>query len=175
MTNIMRKTALPLLGFLGFLGWQTRAMAHGVAIEYQPTQAYEINAAYDTGEPMVDAQVAVFAPDDPATPWMTGTTNAEGQFVFSPSAPGNWEVQVRQAGHGDVLVIPVVDVATASPDPGSDQPGSQDLNASTAEAAASNTTTATRDYSPLQTSLMVGSVLWGCIGTALFFSRSKKE
>lgn len=168
MTNIMRKTALPLLGLLSLVSWQTRANAHGVAIEYQPTQAYEINAVYDTGEPMVNAQVVVFAPDDPATPWLTGTTNATGQFVFSPSAPGNWEIQVRQAGHGDVLVIPVADVATASPDPSSDRPNAENPNAST------SANSATRKYSSLQTSLMIGSVLWGCIGTALFFSRGKK-
>lgn len=178
MTAIIRKPALPLLSLLCLLGWQTRATAHGVAIEYQPTQAYEINAAYDTGEPMVDAQVVVFAPDDPATPWLTGTTDATGQFLFSPSTPGNWEVQVRQAGHGDVLVIPVAEVAAASPASSSNDPNSASPNSTSPDSIGSTTfpsaTSTTEEYSPLQKSLMIGAVLWGCVGTALFFARSKK-
>lgn len=160
--TIIRKTVLPLLSLLCIVGWQSRATAHGVAIEYQATQAYEINAAYDTGEPMSNAQVAVFSPNDPAKPWLTGTTDAEGRFVFSPSAAGNWEVQVRQAGHGDILVIPVEDGATPMASATND---------------AENTSVATGvidSYTPLQKGLMIGAVIWGCVGTALFFARGKK-
>jgi nickel transport protein len=157
MTVIMRRTVLPLLSLLCIVGWQSRTSAHGITIEYQPTQSYQINAAYDTGEPMVEAQVAVFSPDDPTTPWLTGTTDAEGRFVFSPPAAGNWEVQVRQAGHGDILVIPVEETAAAE-----------------TPAASRSIAAATDNYSPLQKSLMIGAVIWGCVGTALFFSRGKR-
>ncbi|NJN85435.1 MAG: carboxypeptidase regulatory-like domain-containing protein [Leptolyngbyaceae cyanobacterium SL_7_1] len=142
--------SLSLLSLVG-AGEGHRAWAHGVQIEYQATQAYEIQAAYDTGTPMADAQVAVYSPDEPSEPWLTGTTDAQGRFVFSPTTPGNWEVQIRQAGHGDILVIPVGDGGAGS------------------ASGSSNS------YTPLQTGLMIGSVLWGCIGTALFFSRSIKR
>jgi nickel transport protein len=140
---------LSLLSLLWTIGGLTKTLAHGVAIEYRATQAYEIQAAYDTGAPMVDAQVAIYSPDEPSEPWLTGTTDAEGRFIFSPSRAGHWEVQIRQAGHGDVLVIPVADGATRSG--------------------------GTVPYTPLQKSLMIGSVLWGCLGTALFFSRGIKQ
>jgi nickel transport protein len=167
--TIIRKTVLPLLSLLCVVGWQSRATAHGVAIEYQTTQAYEINAAYDTGEPMANAQVAVFSPNDPAKPWLTGTTDAEGRFVFSPSAPGNWEVQVRQAGHGDILVIPVEDGATSTATaPTTTDTGNNVGNDSVATGPIDS-------YTPLQKGLMMGAVIWGCVGTALFFARGKKR
>lgn len=163
MASVTRKTALPLLSLLCLTGWASRAIAHGVDIQYQATQAYEIQAAFDTGEPMSNAQVAVFSPDDPAKPWATGTTDATGRFLFTPSAPGNWEVQVRKAGHGDILVIPVQGEATP---------------ASTTQPSAENPAVipgVIATYTPLQKGLMMGAVIWGCVGTALFFARGKKR
>lgn len=157
MTHLMRR--MPLLSLLCLIGWTSRSSAHGVAIDYQPTPAYAINAAYDTGEPMPNAQVAVFSPDDPANPWLTGTTDAQGQFIFSPSAPGNWEVQVRQAGHGDIVVIPV----------------GEDVVSVNRDGAERSVAGAVDRYTPLQKSLMIGSVIWGFVGTALFFARGNKR
>ncbi|MCU0524122.1 MAG: carboxypeptidase-like regulatory domain-containing protein [Elainella sp. Prado103] len=152
-------------------------LAHGVAIEYQPTSAYEIRATFDTGEPMANAQVAVYAPTEPTQPWLTGTTDAEGRFVFSPSTSGNWEVQIRQAGHGDVLVIPVQptgSMTSQAPQPtgdiGSSQPASQSTSPNTVPPSSGSI----NSYTPLQKGLMMGAVSWGCIGTALFFVRSRK-
>jgi nickel transport protein len=172
MKLIIRKTVLPFLSLLCVMGWQTRTSAHGVVLDYQSTQAYEIQAAYDTGEPMANAQVVVFSPDDPATPWLTSTTDAQGRFLFSPSAPGNWEVQVRQAGHGDILVIPV---ETGSVQPEADTVSTAETNDTPSTDNSSPTAIAgTSGYSPLQKSLMIGAVVWGCVGTALFFSRGKR-
>jgi nickel transport protein len=158
MTHLMRRT-VPLLSLLCLIGCPSRSSAHGVAIDYQPTRAYAINAAYDTGEPMPNAQVAVFSPDDPANPWLTGTTDAQGRFVFSPSAPGNWEVQVRQAGHGEILVIPVEGDMIGNHRGETERPAAGAVDR----------------YTPLQKSLMIGSVIWGFVGTALFFARGNKR
>ncbi|MEB3213108.1 MAG: hypothetical protein VKL39_17285, partial [Leptolyngbyaceae bacterium] len=136
-----------------------RAIAHGSQIDYREVPAVEIQANYDTGEPFANAQVSVFAPDDPAEPWLTGTTDDQGRFTFTPdrAIAGNWDVQVRQAGHGDIVSIPL---GTAS---GSSTVASTGFGASQAT-------------SPLQKLVMVASVVWGCVGTALFFSaRSKKH
>jgi nickel transport protein len=134
-----------LIPFL-LISWQGRSSAHGIQVNYQTTQAIRIQAAYDTGEPMIDAQVSVYAPNNLQTPWRQGQTDGLGHFSFSPdpTLTGNWEVKVGQAGHGDILVIPIgTEVAT--------QP----------------------TKSLLQKLLITGSVIWGCVGTALFFSRRR--
>lgn len=166
----MKQYLLPLI-VLGGIGWQTEAIAHGVAIQYQSTQAYEIRAVYDSGEPMAEAQVAVFAPSNPAEPWLQGTTDQAGRFLFTPNASGNWEVQVRQAGHGDIVTIPVARADATRPD-GSDAAAANPSPDTVV--ASSNAIAKSTSYSPLQKGLMMGSVIWGCLGTALFFSRGKK-
>jgi nickel transport protein len=141
------KLILPL-ALLLILGLALTASAHGARIEYTIQMAVEIRAAYDTGEPMAGGQVTVYAPDEPAMPWLTGVCDEEGRFTFTPdpSRPGTWDVQVRQAGHGDMVHIPMGEgVATAG--------GS--------------------GYTPLQIVLMGACVVWGCASTALFFSRRR--
>lgn len=135
--------ALPLA-----LGITATAFAHGAKIEYTISVAVEVAAAYDTGEPMAGGQVTVYAPDDPSTPWLTGICDDEGRFVFTPdtSKPGTWDVQVRQSGHGDMVHIPI----------------GEDMAVS-----------GTSGYTPLQIVLMGACVVWGLVGSALFFSRRK--
>ena len=136
---------LTLLLFPAMTAW-----AHGAHIEYTITMAVEIVAAYDTGSPMAGGQVTVYAPDDPATPWLEGVCDEDGRFVFTPdpTKPGTWDVQVRQAGHGDMVHIPIgEDVAM----------------------------TGGGGYSTFQIVLMSACVIWGFVGTALFFSRNRRE
>ena len=138
---------LPLT-LLFALGLTATASAHGAKIEYTISVAVEIRAAYDTGEPMAGGQVTVYAPDNPSTPWLTGVCDEEGRFVFTPdpSKPGIWDVQVRQSGHGDMAHIPIgEDMAMAG----------------------------TTGYTALQIVLMGVCVVWGFVGTALFFSRRR--
>lgn len=127
-----------------------KAYAHGAHIEYSSNVAIEIVAKYDTGSPMGGAQVVVYAPDDTTTPWLTGVCDDEGRFSFVPdtSKPGTWDVQVRQAGHGDIIHIPVGETATTTAGPGG--------------------------YSYLQIGVMAACVVWGSVGTALYFSRRRK-
>ncbi|MEM6715925.1 MAG: carboxypeptidase-like regulatory domain-containing protein, partial [Cyanobacteria bacterium P01_C01_bin.147] len=85
------------------LGWAVVAItslplsatAHGAHVQARNTAAVEIQASYDTGEPMAAATVQVFAPDDPQTPVQSGLTDASGRFVFVPTTAGTWEVSVR--------------------------------------------------------------------------------
>ena len=127
------------------------ALAHGAKIEYTVDVTIELLAAYDNGEPMAGAQFVVYAPDDPSTPWLTGVCDDEGRFSFIPDTtkPGIWDVQVRQAGHGDIVHIPVGEDAAVS--------GS------------------TGGYTTLQIVLMALCVVWGSVGTALYFSRRKRR
>jgi nickel transport protein len=100
---------------------------------------------------MAEAAVVIYAPTNPDTPWLKGKTDSQGKFSFTPDSTqeGTWQVKVRQAGHGDIINIPLgksVAAAQISTDSG---------------------------YTPLQKFLMSASTLWGFIGTALFFSRKK--
>ncbi|MGF1568889.1 MAG: carboxypeptidase-like regulatory domain-containing protein [Nodosilinea sp.] len=142
----------------GSLGWASAAQAHGVAIDYQVAQGIALEARYDSGEPMQEAQVIVYAPDNPAEPWLRGTTDAEGRFWFSPdsSLPGNWEVAVRQAGHGEILTIPV----------GGDAAAGGVLPVGVASQGG--------ELPPVQQGLTMAAVIWGFVGTALFFARGKR-
>lgn len=139
-------------------GWQAVTHAHGVALDYTSVAAVQLTATYDNGEPMKNAQVNIYAPDDPSDPWLTGQTDEQGQFVFTPDAEqaGNWEVQVRQAGHGDIVNIPVNTNADGS--------------VQIADAIAKRTSDS---YSTPQLVLMGAAGIWGFVGTALFFSREK--
>lgn len=130
------------------------ANAHGAVIDYNMTNAIEIQSRYDTGTPLANAEVMIYAPNNPSEPWKTGKTDEQGNFVFIPDSEitGYWEVKVRQAGHGGLISIPV-DTETAI------------TNTSSAQHSAS--------LSPWQRGLMIGSVIWGCVGTALFFMKSQ--
>ncbi len=112
-----------------------------------------VQAQYDTGEPMAEAQVIVYAPEQPAHPWLTATTDHAGvfQFVPDPAQLGTWAVQVRQAGHGAMLNLPVLPTETVS----------------------HQITVCTNHLSRTQQWLMALAVVWGLIGTALFFYRQR--
>lgn len=147
---------IPLLIF-PLLSWSMRASAHGVQIQYRQVQAIEIKAAYDDGKPMANAQVVIYAPDDPATPWIKGTTDQEGRFTFvpDPSVSGNWDVKVRQSGHGNLIAIPL------------------GKNATVTQVGSSSSFSA--GYTRLQKAVMAAAGVWGFVGTALFFSQRKVE
>jgi len=125
------------------------AYAHGVELEYNISEAVQVTARFDSGTPMADAQVAVFAPGNPAEPWLIGICDSEGRFLFvpDPALPGLWEIQVRQAGHGGLLRVEVAEGA---------------LTQSTAGG-----------FSSTQKAVMTAAVIWGLIGTAFFFSRRR--
>ena len=143
------KLLVALFTLLLALGLAATVSSHGAKIENKISTTVEILAAYDTGEPMAGGQVAVYAPGDPSTPWLTGVCDEDGRFTFTPdpSRPGTWDVQVRQSGHGDMVHIPIGE-----------------------DVAMSGTT----GYTPLQVVLMGASVVWGFVGSALFFSHRRR-
>jgi len=129
------------------------AMAHAAFVEARTVPGVLIEAAYETGEPMAQAQVTVYGPTDPARPAMTGLTDEYGVFGFvpTPGETGSWAVQVRQAGHGAMAHVRVE--------------GSSD--ASTIHEPSSSPVTG------LQRLIITAAVIWGFIGTALFFTRRR--
>ena len=147
---------LTWLVFAGLIGEKT-VLAHGAKIQYRQTEAISIQAIYDDGKPMKEAQVVVYAPSDLATPWLTGVTNEEGYFSFVPDGDvsGNWDVKVRQSGHGDIISIPITE------------------GKSLADTNKDMSLTSNSNYSPVQKIVMAAAGIWGFIGTALFFSRKQ--
>ena len=156
------------LGFLVFVllnnALLESALAHGSKIEYQQTSAIAIQASFDDGTPMKNAQAVVYSPQDPTSPWLTGVTNEKGQFTFvlDPSLSGNWDVKIRQSGHGDIVSIPVVEgqIVTSL---------EEGLHISETRVVSQSN----QDFSPWQKLLMTMTSVWGFVGTACFFSRNQ--
>ncbi|MGB0562297.1 MAG: carboxypeptidase-like regulatory domain-containing protein [Spirulinaceae cyanobacterium] len=147
------KILLPLTSIgLCWLALSPESLAHQSQVSVERLAAVEITATYGSDQPMRQAQVSVYSPADLQTPWQTGQTNAQGQYRFIPDQDGDWEVKVRQAGHGVVMQVPVTQDVTTLPN-------------------TVQTPTDGPHESPLRQGLMALSVLWGCVGTAFFFSR----
>lgn len=174
-------TILPGIGFPG------EVWAHASKIRYRQTQAIQIQALSEDNKPMTNAQVVVYAPDKLSKPWSTGTTDKSGYFTFIPdlSQPGNWQVKVSHAGHGDKINIAVAPPLTPSSSPQKagdevqsgtrSQPQSPQPENDTSSPQATWASSKQQEYSPLQTGLMAVSGVWGFIGTALFFFRRKAK
>ncbi|QGG46244.1 carboxypeptidase regulatory-like domain-containing protein [Heliorestis convoluta] len=126
----------------------TEAWAHGTRLEYEADITIHVRAAYDTQEPMDGGHFFVFKPGA-SEPWLEGQCDDDGRFSFTPDrdVAGTYVVQVQHTGHGATIDIPVGD---SMPLKGVQQ-----------------------DVSSLQKAVMIGSVLWGFVGTALYFSRRK--
>lgn len=139
------------------MGWSAKATAHGVKIDYQTTEAVKIDAAFDNGKPMSNAQVTVYSPQEPATPWLQGTTDENGNFVFVPdrSQPGNWAIQVRQAGHGNLITLSI----------GQDQLATGEKT----DKSGIRTQVTSQSFTPVQIVVMAVAMIWGFVGTALYF------
>ncbi|MGK7921901.1 MAG: carboxypeptidase regulatory-like domain-containing protein [Trichodesmium sp.] len=155
---------IPLM-ILSSLSLQEKTIAHGVKIQHENISAIKINAVYDTNTPLANAAVTIYAPNNPSQPWLKGTTDEQGNFIFSPDTAesGYWEIKVRQAGHGGLISIPF-------------QVDKSD-NSQNNKITKSNYSLATKshDYNPLQKGLMIGCIIWGFVGTSLFFWRFKTE
>lgn len=136
-----------------------KVLSHGANIQYGETTAIKIQAKYDDGTPMGKAQVVIYAPSDRSTPWLKGMTNDDGSFTFVPDNQpeniGNWDVKVRQSGHGDITSIPITGNMTA------------------ANSVVTSPEVNLNSYTSAQKVVMAAAGVWGLIGTALFFSRSK--
>ena len=136
------------------LGQVQPASAHGVDMSYESKSVIDVAAQYDNGEPMSEAQVSIFSPDNPAEPWETGVMDQKGHYMFTPDPgkPGTWDVQVRKAGHGAMIHIAVG--------------GEENADASAPD-------TASTGFGMEQKAVMAACVIWGLVGTGLYFRRRK--
>jgi nickel transport protein len=90
------------------LGW-----AHGARCK-RIDNAMGVQALYDNGNPIAEAQVSVYEPGNKEMPWKTGRTDEEGCFFFVPNANGDWTVEVEDAqGHATSISFQVEGSAIA--------------------------------------------------------------
>lgn len=143
--SVMLRAAALLGAVMALLYMPMPAGAHAALITAETAPAIRLHAHYDTGEPMAQAQVLIYAPDRPSEVWGRGLTDAQGRFEFLPdAAAGRWSIQVRQAGHGAMAHVFLDDTGPTVLSAGA---GAQ---------------------SWLQRLVMVVLVAWGALGTALY-------
>lgn len=188
----MKRLTVTLIATLVTFVITMPAYGHGVRITYtfdDRTGEITVLAEFDTGERMDDAQVAIFAPNDLVNPWQTGTTDENGEYTFMPdyNLEGTWDVQVRKAGHGGLVNIPIDSSMAPSAAPTTaNTPAATTQIVITGDAQLEITgdviiraagsvennpgSGLTDGMSSTQIAIMSISVIWGFVGTALYFS-----
>lgn len=140
------------LAFL--LAWSVHPThAHGTEISYIVEDGMvTIDAYFDSGEPMANAQITAYAPDNPSEPYYQGVADEVGHITFAidPSIAGSWDISVRTAGHGEMLNIPIEGASTSLIGGGGE------------------------GRSQSQTLVLAGLVMVGLGGVALYFTRGKR-
>lgn len=148
----MHCSPLEKLAFCAVLFFALPLYGHGAVIiwETQNDSIY-VRASFDDGQPMSEAQVTVFSGAAPSVAFETGLTDENGAFSFLSQIEEStdWDVQVRKAGHGDIVHITLD--------------------------GESQTQSAQIGFSTLQIILMSLCVVWGFIGTSLFFASKRKN
>ena len=124
--------------------------SHGTKYEIVKSGEIGVRAMYDTGEVMAFADVLVFPPGSSAST-ASIKTDEKGVFLFNPDTPGTWTFQVRDnSGHGMRINLQIDE--------------SLSLKSGGASGSGLNT---------LQKLVMALSIVWGAIGTALYFKGRK--
>ena len=122
------------------------AYSHGTKYEIVNSGKIGIKAMYDTGDVMSDADVLFFPPGVTSVS-RTVKTDKDGVFFFTPDKPGTWTFQVRdKSGHGMRINLEIDE--------------SLSIKGALREGSGFNT---------LQKVVMALCVIWGAIGTALYF------
>jgi nickel transport protein len=146
-----RKITIGVLLWLLSLLCADSGLAHGTDYEILTEGVVGIRAMYDSGEVMGGARVLIFAPDETRATYES-KTDKNGIVCFFPDREGTWILQIRdQGGHGMRVNLEVDTSMTARTN------GSRRVFGSTA----------------VQRLVLVVCVLWGFVGTGLFFYRRR--
>jgi nickel transport protein len=100
---------LPLV--LVVMSIPAKTLAHTMQTNYLFTDELEFQSTYSTDEAAKNADVIIYAPNNLEKPWLESKTDEEGRFSFLPdqNIPGDWEVQIIDEGHGEVIIVPVTE------------------------------------------------------------------
>ncbi|NJM95778.1 MAG: carboxypeptidase regulatory-like domain-containing protein [Acaryochloridaceae cyanobacterium CSU_5_19] len=101
---------IPFL-LLAIVGLPSKALGHAIETNYvlENSSNVKFTATFSSGEPLGNAKVNIYSPNNPDTPAIETTTNEKGEFTFvpDPKAQGDWEVSIKKEGHADYLTVPV--------------------------------------------------------------------
>jgi len=125
---------------------------HGARVIWEiQGDSVHIAASFDDGQPLDRAQVTVFSGAAPSVPYIVGVTDENGEYSFLPDREESldWDVQVRSAGHGDIVHLSLAEESIVHTEQGI--------------------------FTTLQIVLMSACVIWGFVGTALFFASRRKK
>ena len=125
---------------------------HGARVTWEiQGDSVHISASFDDGQPLDRAQVTVFSGAAPSVPYIVGMTDENGEFSFLPDREEslNWDVQVRSAGHGDIVHLSLAEESSIGDEQGK--------------------------FTTLQIMIMSVCVVWGFVGTAFFFASRRKR
>ncbi len=124
--------------------------SHGTKYEIVNSGEIGVKAMYDSGEAMAMANVLVFHPGS-ASSSDSIKTDKNGVFYFTPDVPGTWTFQVRDtSGHGMRINLQIDESLSVK---SGNQSGS--------------------GLNMIQKVIMALSIVWGAIGTALYFKGRK--
>lgn len=124
--------------------------SHGTKYEIVNSGEIGVKAMYDSGDAISDADVLLFPPGSSSST-SSIKTDKNGVFYFTPDKPGTWTFQVRDtSGHGMRINLPIDESLSLQ---SGEQPGS--------------------GLNTLQKIVMALSIVWGAIGTALYFKGRK--
>lgn len=123
--------------------------SHGTHHTILKSEATCVHVSYHSDEPMGQARVLVFRPNESAPAWES-STDTRGNVCIVPDKDGIWVLQVRdKTGHGARINL--------------------DVNKNSIK----HESTANSSLSAAHKTVMALIFIWGCIGTALFFKRNK--
>ena len=126
--------------------------AHGNRYEVLQMGIVGVKAFFNTGEPMAGARVLIFSPNTSVVYYKT-ETDKNGVVTFCPDKSGLWSLMIKDnTGHGMKINLEIDDTMSIS---------------------RNQNNYVQKPTAFFQKIIMVICVLWGFIGTALFF-RSKK-
>jgi nickel transport protein len=144
--------AVMVLSLLICLPSAAPAFAHGTEYELLDGGVVGVRASFDTGQPMANAPVLIFAPGENRVR-LTTTTDSRGVVCFAPDRAGVWVLQVRsEGGHGLRVNLEVDESMLAA-----------------------STVRGVGVFSTWQKLVMAICVLWGFVATALYFRRRRRE
>ncbi len=90
---------------LAFVVLSSNAQAHGV-VAHTVEGGVGVRVEYDSGHPVAHAEARIFAPEMPEEPYQSGFTDVKGFFMFFPSKPGEWRIEIDDGmGHRAVKSI----------------------------------------------------------------------
>ena len=101
-----------VISLVSGLLFPTLMLGHGVEVHDVTDRAEasvrSVQFGYSTGEPMMYAQVRLYAPSQPDMEVMQGTSDRNGLFCFIPDEAGEWRIEAEDGmGHKGTVAINV--------------------------------------------------------------------